>query len=85
MQNTGAAGSAVVNQTIDYVSVGKRKAAPFAPLTSKLHLLVAFNQFLGDDEITQAYLTYIHCGACMIELGVVPSSCVARSAPRIAA
>jgi hypothetical protein len=57
------------DQVANSISVGKNALTAGDYLTSKLHLLVAFDQFLDDTEIVEAYQTYISCGACEIELG----------------
>lgn len=61
--------SSVGNQAITDTSVAKNVITSGAYLTSKLHVLVAFNQYLDDDEVYEAHQTYKYCGACMIELG----------------
>lgn len=64
-------GSAVDNQVINFAAVGRSVLSASTYLTSKLHLLAVFNQYLGDDEVGEAYQTYIYCGSCNIELGMI--------------
>jgi hypothetical protein len=71
---TSLGGNAPRNQVTDAIAVGKDVLTNSNVLTSKLHLLAAFDQFLGDDEVMEAAMTYQNCGACMIETGSIQAS-----------
>lgn len=71
MQGT-VPGTAVGNQDVTDVSVGRNVVTvPDKFLTSPLHFLAAFDQFLDDTEVGEAFQTYHHCGGCLIEIGIV--------------
>lgn len=77
MQGT-VSGSAVGDQDVNSVSVGRNVLAGGDYLTSKLHFLAALNQFLDDQEVGEAFLTKHFCGACLIEIGVLLSQPLLR-------
>lgn len=79
MQNA-AGGDRPRNRQIDAVSVGKDISTGGNFLTSKLRFLAAFNEYLGDDEVIEASLTYQKCGACTIEIGAIHLSVLELSA-----